>query len=253
VLHHVHVTEQACPGSCNYRYREAMAAWQQAMAGYDPLNPHQSRPGPPEIRPVTGTPWCPRCQAILRRELAELDYLASLLNAAADGQRGQRPGAKMPKGKNHGGPSPSPTADLLEELAGDLREWESTVRGHQPLARRGHLATETTMMITWLTGQFDKAIIMPFAVKFGEGIQAWHRRLNHLAKAGTGTHHRAVRCPRCSEMAVWWTEGDDHAICHGKGNTCGRLIGLDELDELAAAQDKARTEAAGTVAGQPAA
>jgi hypothetical protein len=258
-------TDGACPGSCNYRYREAQDLYRQALADYDPLDPKQSRPEPPVIRMVPGNPWCARCKTIIRRDLAELDYLAPILAASADGQRGQRPGAKMPKGKQHGGPSPSPTADLLEEMAGDLREWEYRVRGGAPLARRGHLATETTMMITWLVDKFDRAIIMstptraadgnlvPWAVKFGQGVKEWHQKLNHIAKAGTGTHHRAVRCPRCEEMAIWWTEGDDHAICHGKNNTCGRLIGLDELDQLAAEQDRARTEAAGKDAEQPAA
>lgn len=239
------MADVACPGICNYRYREAQAAHRQALADYDPLDANQSRPEPPDIRPVLGTPWCARCHTYLRRELAELDELAAILTHAADGQRGQRPGAKMPRGKNHGGPSPSPTADLLEELAGDLRGWEHAVRGGAPLTRRGHLATETTAMIAWLSAQFDKAIIMtghvqdpaghdvPFAVAFGEGIQTWHRKLVRLTKAGTGTHHKPCRCPRCDLLTLFWTEGDDHVEC----KNCGRLLGLDEYDELARAQD----------------
>lgn len=239
------MAEQPCPGSCNYRFREAQAAYKQALAGYDPLDPAQSRPGPPEIKAVPGTPWwCDRDKATIRRELAELDYLASLLAAAADGQRGQRPGAKMPKGKRHGGPSPSPTADLLEELAGDLREWESTVRGYEPLTRRGHLASETTMMITWLLAQFDRAMLMRVAPKFGQGIYDWHRKLNRLSKAGTGTHHKPVRCPRCEQMMLFWTEGDDYVECRNR--VCGRLIGLDEYDDLATAQDAEQFDAKAT-------
>src|SRR5580704_3226334 len=250
------VTLADCPGSCNYRHREAQAAYKQALADYDPLDARQSRPDPPEIRPWPGTPvWCARCAAVIRRELTELDYLAAMLAQAADGQRGQRPGAKMPAGKQHGAPSASPAADLLEELAGDLREWESEVRGGEPLTRRGHLDTETSMMVAWLCGQghFARAMAtvrpslmpdgrtVPWAAKFGDGVRQWHRKLARITKAGSGTHHRGVRCPRCEEMAVWWTEGDDYAVCHGKGNTCGRLIGLDELDQLAAEQDAART------------
>lgn len=259
------VAEQPCPGSCNYRWREAQALYKQALADYDPLDAHQERPQPPQIRPVRGTPWCERDQAVIRRDLADLDDLAALLDAMSDGGRGQRPGAQMPKGKRHGGPSPSPTGDLLEQLAGDLREWESRVRGGVPLARRGYLATETTTMIAWLLSHFARAITMadltttpdgravPFAVKFGEGIRWWQKRLRAIAKAGTGTHHRPVRCPRCGELAVWWTEGDEHAVCHGKNNTCGRLIGLDELDALAAEQDRVRTTAAAGDSAEPAA
>ena len=147
---------------------------------------------------------------------------------------------------------------MLEELAGDLREWESEVRGGEPLTRRGHLDTETSMMVAWLSGQghFSQAMAnvrlslmpdgraVPWAAKFGAGVRGWHRKLVRITRAGSGTHHRGVRCPRCEEMAVWWTEGDDHAVCHGKQNTCGRLIGLDELDQLAAEQDAQRTRAA---------
>lgn len=74
-----------------------------------------------------------------------------------------------------------------------------------------------------------------------------------FGNVGTGTHHRPVRCPRCGELAVWWTEGDEHAVCHGKNNTCGRLIGLDELDALAAEQDRVRTTAAAGDSAEPAA
>jgi hypothetical protein len=254
-------SDNPCPGACNYRWREAQDAYKQALAEYDRaarLDPHQSRPEAPEIRPWPGSPvWCARDSATIRRELTELDYLAAMLAQAADGQRGQRPGAKMPAGKQHGGPSASPAADLLEELAGDLREWESEVRGGEPLTRRGHLDTETSMMIAWLcgAGHFARAMAtvrpsllpdgrtVPWAAKFGDGVHRWHRKLARITKAGSGTHHRGVRCPRCEEMAVWWTEGDDHAVCHGKGNTCGRLIGLDELDGLAAEQDDTRTRA----------
>jgi len=241
-----------CPGSCNYRYREAQATYQQALADYDPLDPGQSRPEPPDIKPWPGVPyWCGKDASVIRRELAELDYLAAMLAMAADGQRGQRPGAKMPpKGKKHGGPTASPTADMLEELAGDLREWESRVRGGEPLTRRGHLDTETAMMIAWLAGQgqFARAIAIgtltklpdgrevPWAVKFGMGVREWRRKLVRITKAGTGVHHKPVRCPRCGELALFWTEGDDYVECKGKGGTCGRLMSLDEYDKLAAEQ-----------------
>ena len=242
----------ACPGTCNYWYREAQAAYKQAVAEYDPLAPDQSRPEPPDIRPWPGEPfWCTREAATIRRELAELDYLTAMLARAADGQRGQRPGAKMPpKGKKHGGPTASPTADMLEELAGDLREWESAVRGGEPLGRRGHLDTETSMMIAWLCGRgrFERAMLMgrpvktrdgrevPWAVRFGEDVREWRRKLVRITKAGTGVHHKPVRCPRCEELALFWTEGDDYVECKGKGGTCGRLISLDDYDELARAQ-----------------
>ena len=83
---------------------------------------------------------------------------------------------------------------------------------------------------------------VPWAVKFGDGVHVWHRRLVRITKAGTGTHHKPVRCPRCEELALWWTEGDNHVVCRGKGGACGRLISLDEYDDLARAQDAARKD-----------
>ena len=260
------MTEQACAGSCNYHWRKADEAYQQALADYDPLDPAQSRPDPPDLKPVLGNPWCARCQAVIRRELAELDDLASMLGAAADGHRGRRPGAKLPPaGKEHGGPSPSPTADLLSELYGVLCEMERLSLG-PARTRRGFLAAARSQAIARLLDQFDTVIITtspriaqpagreaPFAVWFGETARRWHTRLKHLTKAGTGTVFKPVRCPRCDEYALWWTEGDDYVVCHGKGNTCGRLIGMDEFDQLAAEQEEARARLAGEPPTRPAA
>lgn len=247
------MTEQACPGGCNYHWRKADEAYRQALADYDPLDPAQSRPEPPELKPVQGNPWCPRCQAVIRRELADLDYATALLAAMADGQRGRRPGAKMPQRKQHGTPSPSPTGDLLEEFASELRRWEQYVRGGPPAARRGYLATEISAMIAWLVLNADRALIMPGAEDFGAWVRWWHKRLRGIAKAGTGVQHRPIRCPRCEEYAIWWTEGDDHAECRGKGGTCRRLFSMDELDDLAAEQEAARALAAGGKPTRPAA
>jgi hypothetical protein len=239
------LAEDVCPGSCNYRWREANTAFKEAMAAYDPLDPETSRPQPPEIRPVKGTPWCVRDQSTLRRELAELDELAAMLAAGADGHRGRRPGAKIPRGKQHGGPSPSPTADMLSELYGDLSGWEVASLG-QPRTRRGFLAHARTQTIARLCDQFDTVIItlapaserdgrmVPFAEYFGEGVRHWHKKLIRLAHAGTGTQHKPVRCPRCDQMMLFWTEGEDYVEC--RNQACGRLIGMDEFDDLAATQ-----------------
>ena len=248
------VAEQACNGPCNYHWRKADEAYKQAVADYNPLDPEQSRPDPPGLYPVYGDPWCARCKTMIRRELAELDDLASILAAMTDGQRGRRPGTRLSRGKKQGVPSPSPAGDLLEELRNDMQGWESAVRGTDPLARRGFLATETTASISWLVAHFDQAIIHPdFAGDFGAEVGRWHRQLRRLTSAGTGVQHKPVRCPRCDEYAVWWAEGDDHAECRGKGGTCGRLIGMDELDALAEAQEAARTQAAGGKPTRPAA
>lgn len=244
--------DSECPGSCDFRYREARDAYKAALAAYDPLDPEQSRPEPPAIRPVPGAPWwCYRCQPVIRRELAELDDPAAMLASAADGQRGRRPGAKLPARRQAGSPSPSPTADLLSGLFADVCAWERVSLG-QPRARRGFLATARSQVIAQLVDQFDTVIAtgilvkagdvrVPFAVAFGEGVRRWHKRLVRLTSAGTGTHHKPVRCPRCEQLSLYWTEGDDHVEC--RNQACGRLISLDEYDEIAGTQDREQAEA----------
>ena len=77
-----------CPGPCNRRWREARDAYKQALADYDPLDSAQSRPDPPEIRPWPGEPvWCAECTTGIVLKLAQLDYLAGILSAYADGHR----------------------------------------------------------------------------------------------------------------------------------------------------------------------
>ncbi|HEV2255384.1 MAG TPA: hypothetical protein VGS06_19560 [Streptosporangiaceae bacterium] len=248
------MAEQPCVGSCNWHWRKAREAFDLALAGYDPLDPAQSRPVPPDLYPVYGDPWCGRCKTQIRRELAEIDDLASILGAMADGHRGRRPGTRLSRSRQSAAPSPSPTGDLLEELRHDIHGWETATRGTDPLARRGFLATETTTSISWLVTHFDDAILHPdFAVDFGREILRWRRTLKQLTSAGVGVQHKPVRCPRCDEYAVFWTEGDDHAECRGKGGTCGRLIGMDELDGLAVVQDAAHTKAVGGAPTRPAA
>jgi hypothetical protein len=237
-----------CPGSCNFRLREARDAYKAALQAYDPLDPEQSRPELPDIRPVYGTPWCDRDQVVIRRELAELDDLASMLARTATGDRGRRPGAKLPTRKGHGQPSPSPAADMLSELYSTVCEWERASVG-EPKARRGYLADARTQALDRLVEHFPTVIVtavpmvvladgskVPFAVAFGKGVRSWHRRLRQLTSAGTGTHHKPVRCPRCEQLSLYWTEGDDHVECRNRA--CGRLIGLDEYDGLTVKQDE---------------
>src|SRR5260221_1818333 len=122
----------ACPGTCN-------AAWRNAD---------------PRLRgePVCGEPvWCPPCAARIRHNLAELDELAALLNATADGQR-EQPGNPSPATCH--APSPSHAADTLDELTSILTAWENTYRDLRqcPSAPRpGYLASVTTATAAWLT------------------------------------------------------------------------------------------------------
>ena len=104
--------EQACPGSCNFRWRAAMDAWRQAMAEYERsgrLDAAQSRPDPPLAAPWPGEPvWCGTCTARIRLRLAQLDTLAGLLAATADGHRQAPPDGYVTR--SAATPSPSRAA-----------------------------------------------------------------------------------------------------------------------------------------------
>ncbi len=221
--------EQACPGTCNRRWREAREQFKQALADYDPLDANQSRPIPPPIQPWPGDPWCGRCKSRIRETLAELDDLAALLMATADGHRAA-PGAERVSGSAEP-PSPSRAADDLEELTSVLAGWETAYReliDAPALARRGHLASAVTTCIAWLNARLGDILTAPFAVDFGQEVMQWHRELTNKTKAGARTLRKPLRCPRCHLVLLTWTEGDTHVIC---GNPdCGKHIPLAEYE-----------------------
>ena len=221
--------EGACPGKCNFHYRQARAAFDEALAAYDPLDPAQSRPIPPQIIAVPGNPWCGGCQATIRRELAEIDDLAAILAAAADGHRSASAGERV--AGTPGRRSPSPAADLLEELYTVMNGWETAYRGCDPLPRRGYLASALTTTVAWMVTHFDGMITHPgIAVPFGDEVRQWHRALRSRTKAGAGKIRKPVPCPRCDEMLLIWNEGDTYVRCAGRD--CGRMLSLDDYADI---------------------
>ncbi len=225
--------EQACPGTCNRAWREAREAFKQALADYDPMDANQSRPIPPSIQAWPGNPWwCGRCKSRIRETLAELDILASLLAATADGHRAA-PGGQRVSGTSVQ-MSPSQAGDDLEELISMLTGWEEAYRAlvklDAPLARRGHLAAPETELIAWLNRRLDEILVSPFAVEFGQEVLQWHREFTNKTKAGARTLRRPLRCPRpqCRLLTLTWTEGDTHVICSNPD--CGAHIPLAEYE-----------------------
>ena len=129
----------------------------------EPVPPH-----PPDIQPWPGDPWCGRCKSRIREALAELDILAALFPATADGHR-TAPGTERVSGSADP-MSPSQAGDDLDELASMLTGWEDAYRDHMEwpsLARRGHLASRETECIAWLMRNLDEILRTPFAVDFG--------------------------------------------------------------------------------------
>ena len=224
-------TEEACPGTCNRPWREAQQAFRQALADYDPLDSGQSRPIPPNIQAWPGDPWCGRCKSRIRETLAELDVLAALFHATADGHRAA-PGTERVSG-SAAPMSPSQAGDDLDELISMLTGWEDSHRDHMKwpsLARRGHLAAPETECISWLMRHLDEIFTAPFAADFGTEIMLWHREFTNKAKAGQRTLRKPLRCPRpsCRLLTLTWTEGDTYVICNNPD--CQARIPLAEYE-----------------------
>lgn len=209
------MTADVCPGTCNASWRYGISVG--ANVG-DPV------PGQPV--------WCPPCTARIRHALTELDDLAALLNAVADGHREQ---AATPARTTTAAPSPSQAADTIDELIRTLRAWEDAYREHKGWPsppRRGYLATVTTSTIVWLTVHLTGLLEAPFAADFGLEIRQWHKHLADTTKAGTGSHRKPVPCPRCGLRLLTFIDGTDYVACAG----CNRHMTLDEYhEELAAA------------------
>ena len=221
-------SEVPCPGPCNSRYRKARAEYEAALAAYDPLDPHQSRPEPPDVYPVYGDPWCPRCKSQIREQLAQIDDAAAILaalppspNDRSDDKAGKVSGTRAQ-------PSPSNRMDDLEELGEWLRSWESAYRGEDPTPHRGWLASEITTITAQLVFHFDKIITHPDrALDFGREIRRWHRELQEKARAGQVDKHVKRPCPRCRLYTLWARDGEDYVRCIN--DECGRRLTREEL------------------------
>jgi len=223
--------EVPCDGPCNSRWRKADAEYKRALAGYDPLDADQSRPSPPEVQPVYGDPWCPRCKNQIHEQLSQLDDLACLLsalppsvNARNDDKAGLVSGTREV-------PSPSRRMDDLAELGQWLRDWESVIRGEDPKPHRGYLASEITTITAWLVAHFGPLITHPdVAVDFGRETKRWHRELMEKARAGQVDKHVKRPCPRCRLYTLWARDGEDYIRCIN--TDCNRRMTREELAAL---------------------
>jgi len=230
-------SEVPCDGPCNSRYRKARAEYEAALAAYDPLDPDQSRPSPPEVYPVYGDPWCGRCKAQIHEQLSQIDDLACLLNALPPSPNDRSDDKAGKVSGTRDTPSPSRRMDDLEELGEWLRNWESLFRPvvlaaaglhEDPKPHRGYLATEITTITAWLSSHYEKCITHPdFARDFGQEIKRWHRELIDKARAGQVDKHVKKSCPRCRLYTLWVRDGEDYVRCINE--ECNRRMTREEL------------------------
>lgn len=237
------MSAQPCPGPCNAAWRKAEVLYQLA------LDVHEKRlaaglpseePVPHDVRPEPGAPvWCRRCASIVRACLHELDDLTAILEAEVAGRRGQADGPKVSGSASS--PSPAPKADDVDEIVTTLEEWEQAWRerrGWPARPLRGRSAPRSIGCVSWLARHLDGILADPdVAPDFGLELLRLHR----AATRATATHPDKVRkplpCPRCDRKTLVHEGGARHVACEAEG--CGRLLTLDEYDQLAAATARA--------------
>ncbi len=239
---------QICPGSCNSSYRRATALYHAAVAAYDQQlaalpegDPVPEPPAPPDVTPWEGDPvWCSRCQTVIRRSLAELDDLAAQLAAIPPGVRPasdvRREAVKVTVSQGH--PSPSPSADVLDELQRWLTGWEGDYRqerGWPSPPPRGLLSTVITASCAWLGEHLSGPaglLAWPHAEDFGSQALRWHRELRARAHASSFARHVKKPCPACTRYTLWERVGEDYVSCVYQ--ECGRRLTREELARLPA-------------------
>lgn len=227
-----------CPSPTHNRLRDEWAAykttraeWAKAVQAGD-----MSKPEPVEPRrhvPIGNPHVCGRCLAGVRQQLGELPelaahYLANTDGYAHDTREGERvAGSADPR-------SPSKPSDDVDELVRWLTEWEAALRGQTPFVARGHIAALLDTVVAQILIRTDllaeRDDVEAFA--FGDrGVAWWHRYLTAKTRAGRRTLRQSVRCDRCREYNLWWTEGDENVECRGMTGTCGRIIAKATIEE----------------------
>lgn len=218
-----------CPGPCNARARKHQAYRVALRAG---AKPRPEQPGSVPVLPVAGQPvWCERCTSLITRALPTLDDLAAAIEAEADGFRGAGSGERTGARRSSSARSPSPSADVLEEMYRFLTTVEDQWRDARGLGSRPHRVDPEArpLCVKWLLTQLGNILAHPGSVRFGVGVLAWQQRLQELAHAEPVARARpAVRCPRCDRLAL--RRRDDGLTECAK---CGRWLNEKEYQELA--------------------
>jgi hypothetical protein len=234
------VGDQVCCGPCNIPYQRARAIFDEAQRNYERdyeiwvTERHREgrepiRPEKPRMTPSMGTPiWCGKCTSVVRRELAELDDLAARLLAEAGELHSDTTATRISGSK--GRKSPSPLADLVDELESGLRAWEEDYRGKPVSVRRGYLTSALTAEVDWLRAHFDQCITHPgYAQDFGRFVRNWHRKMKNAGHAGTVRHKMKRPCPRCDALSLVWEQGSEYVQCQRR--ECGRMLSYSEYKQ----------------------
>lgn len=241
------INPNACPGPCNRRAREAWEAYDHAVDiwAYTPAHQRGDKPEEPAAVLTLGDPvWDGHCARLIRTALAELDDLASALQAVSDGHRGAgaKHGKTGPAGKGASAPAPGTAIpNTLDELYGALVKVEDNwreARGYPARPQRPRNGQARRLSIAFLLDELDLILAHHASVQFGVATLAWQRRLRALTKSDPVGSLSPIRCSRCGEVRVR-REDDGYFKC----SACGRLMSQEEhdreFDEQARAQEAA--------------
>lgn len=229
-----------CPSRCNWRWREAMEAYENAVEKWVTRGCKGDEPQPPETEPWPGEPvLCRKCAAITRSALRELpvayralDSMKYLTRTAStdDGRRGRSDTA----------PSPSPGADQQDEICRTISMWEDDLRQHL----RHSAAQDTGVQHADLAASVDylnynwRAMSerTECAGDFADEISGLFRISVAMVKNKPARKHLPSPCPTigCRKKALIQEEGlaggPWYIECSERLGGCGRLYSENDFE-----------------------
>lgn len=222
----------ACPGQCNFAWRQAKKRAAEAIA-------KGGRPRPHDLQPVPGAPvWCRNCQTTIVDAVSTLPGLAADLAAMPGGQllAAETQGRFATRA---GSPSGSPAWDAADEIVRWACDREAELRDHlghrhppQPPvrvhlvdaagldpdlvgpvlhdpARRRRLVDAVAYLRTWSTAWLST----DYAVQDGRQALQLARRGQHTTGQDRLVHHLPLPCLRCDAKALRREDGSETCYC----------------------------------------
>jgi hypothetical protein len=213
---------------CNRGWREAVAAYDTAMARWIENSYRGTQPQWPQIEPWPGEPvLCRKCSAIARGALRELPLAWIALGstkfltrtASADEER---------RGRSDVPPSPSPSADHQDEICRVTAAWEDDLRKH--LGHRAAPTSETNLdaAVDYLNANWQAMIEREECARdFTDEIWRLHRVAVAMVKNKPVRRHLPAPCPSCDALTLIQEEGlagkPWYVECLERAGGCGRL------------------------------
>lgn len=227
-----------CPSGCNWRWREAMDAFEKAVEKWAARGCKGDEPRPPETEPWPGEPvLCRKCASKARgalrelttayRALASMKYLTRA--ASADEER---------RGRSDAAPSPSPGADQQDEICRTISMWEDDLRQHlrhSAAQDTGVQHADLAASIDYLNYNWRAMSERPeCAGDFADEISRLFRVSVAMVKNKTVRRTLPVACPTCEMETLIQEEGIAgrpwYVECSERLGGCSRLFTENEYE-----------------------